>query len=325
MRSATWRSPRVGVRPEKRSRCTDLSRIATNRCGSSPRNGPASAIAQGSRTDLAEMHHIIGKAMYFREELDWAIEEFEKALAIRKAPEIRASLERAMRDSRTSDGFSRQRLSHFIVRYEGETMEDVGRMAIDALERNYASLVSQLGFEPKEPVAVILYTRRSYEEISGSRQHMTAGLFDGKIRLPVRGVRWGDAYIRRTLHHELSHAFFYSHTGQHDPRWFNEGLAEYVEGERTRDAIDRLAPSLRNGASLERCLLTTGYDCRVFYPAAASVVDYMVQMRGMGGIRDVVTDLGEGKDVDETLRRIYGRDERSLIADWDQFVRRRHQ
>ena len=282
------------------------------------------AIDADSKVDAAEMHHIIGKARYFREELDGAIEEFEKALAIRDAPHIRASLELAMRDARTSDGFSRRRLSHFIVRYEGETMEDVGRMAIDALERDYASLASQLGFQPEEPVSVILYTRRSYGEISGGGWHWSGGLFDGKIRLPVQGVHWGDEYIRRTLHHELTHAFFYSRTGGHDPRWLNEGLAEYAAGERTTDVGDRLAPYLSEKATLEDCLLTRLYDCRVFYPASASLVDYMIQMRGMGGIRDVLSQLGEGLDIDDALHRVVSRDERGLVRDWEHFVRRRH-
>lgn len=283
------------------------------------------AIAHGSEIDPAEMHHIIGKARYFREDLDRAIEELEKALAIRDAPHIRASLALAIRDRRTSDGFSQRRLSHFTVRYEGETMEDVGRMAIDTLDRNYASLVSQLGFEPKEPVSVILYANRSYREMSGGGRHLSAGIFDGKIRLPVRDVYWGDEYIRRTLHHELSHAFFYSRTGGHDPRWLNEGLAEYVTGERTVEIAKKLAPLLEvEGTTLEGCLLRSVYNCDVFYPAAASLVDYTIQLRSMGGIRDVLSDLEAGRDINDSLGRVLGRDERSLIRDWERFVRRRN-
>jgi tetratricopeptide (TPR) repeat protein len=279
------------------------------------------ALASGSTTDPAEMHHIIGKAYYFREEVDRAIEEFRAGLAIREAPHIRASLELAERDARTSDGFSRQRLSHFIVRYEGETMEDTGRMALDQLERNYASLISQLGFEPREPVPVVLYTRRSYLEIGGS--HWSGGQFDGKIRLPVRGIHWGEDYIRRTLHHELAHAFYYSLARGHDPRWLNEGLAEYVVGERSTTVGARLAPYVHDGDGLERCLLSQIYDCPVFYPASASLVDYLIQMRGMGGIRDVVTHLGEGETTDEALGKVLGRDERQFLRDWEHFLRRR--
>jgi hypothetical protein len=282
------------------------------------------AITEGSQIDPAEMHHIVGQACYFREEFRRAVEELEMALEIRDAPHIRASLELAMRDARASSGYSRRRLSHFIVSYEGDVSESTGRMAMDTLERSYASLVSRLGFEPREPVSVILYPRRSYRGVGGDDRHHTGGLFDGKIRLPISGVHWGNDYIRRTLSHELAHAFFYSRTGGHDPRWLNEGLAEYVQGERTTDfANKQQPPGILDNETLEGCLLTSRYDCELFYPAAASVVDYMIQLRGMGGVRDVLSRLDENDTIDDALERVYARDERNLIADWKEFVRRR--
>jgi hypothetical protein len=63
---------------------------------------------------------------------------------------------------------------------------------------------------------------------------------------------------------------------------------------------------------------------RVFYPAAASLVDYVIQMRGMGGIRDLLGALGEGNDIDGALRRVLGKDEAGLIRDWEHFVSRRY-
>ena len=95
------------------------------------------ALAYGAKANPAEMHHIIGKVHYFREELKEAIAEFRKALAIREDPTIRASLDKALRDARAADGFGKKRLSHFIVRYEGESMEDTGRMVLDQMERSY--------------------------------------------------------------------------------------------------------------------------------------------------------------------------------------------
>lgn len=281
------------------------------------------ALAEGSATDPGEMHHIVGLSLYARDDLGRAIEELETALALKDAPHIRASLERARRDARASEGFSNRRLSHFIVRYEGETMEGVGRMAMDELERHYASLTAELGFQPQEPIPVILYTRRAYSELSGDQRHLSGGQFDGKIRLPVRDVHWGDEYIRRTLHHELSHAFFRARTGGHDPRWLNEGLAEYVVGVRTIDVAPVLAPRLESDGVLEHCLLVSLYQCDVFYPASASVVDYVVQTRGMGGVRDVLSLLGEGRDIDAALERVLGRNEQSVIAEWSRFARRR--
>ena len=54
------------------------------------------------------------------------------------------------------------------------------------------------------------------------------------------------------------------------------------------------------------------------------MVDYVIQQRGMGGIRDILTALGEGEDVDSMLRRIVGHDVQGLIRDWEHFIKRRY-
>jgi hypothetical protein len=268
------------------------------------------------------MHHILGKAYYFREDMEKAIEEFRTALSLEDHPEIRSSLERAMLESRTARGFDQKRLSHFIVSYEGETMESTGRMVLDALERSRASLISQLGYEPEEPVVVILYSRRSYREMGGP--HWSAGYFDGKIRMPVGGLYQVDAQIRSTLHHELVHAFIHARAGDAAPRWLHEGIAQYLDGTRAADGGQLLSKVLASGESFQHCLPTAQCDVEIFYTAAVSLVDYFVQMRGVGGVRDLLSTLGEGEDIDGSLRRVLGKDEVGLIRDWEHFVSRRY-
>jgi hypothetical protein len=268
------------------------------------------------------MHHILGKAHYFREEIDRAIEEFERALSLKEDPQIRASLERAMLENRTARGFDQKRLSHFIVSYEGETMESEGRLVLDSLERSRAALISQLGYEPEEPVVVILYSRRSYREMGGP--HWSAGFFDGKIRMPVGGLHQVDEQIRSTLHHELVHAFIHARAGDRAPRWLHEGVAQYMEGTRADEQGPLLASVLAEGNSFAHCLPSAQCDVRIFYAASSSIVDYLIQLRGVGGIRDVLTSLGEGSDIDGSLRGVLGKDENGLIRDWEHFVDRRY-
>jgi tetratricopeptide (TPR) repeat protein len=280
------------------------------------------ALGFGARGNAASMHFILGKVHYFREEMGRAIEEYERSLGIEENAEVRAALDRAELESRTARGMDQKRLSHFIVRYEGETMESTGRMVLDALERSHASLISQFGYEPTEPVVVILYSHRSYRDMGGP--HWSAGLFDGKIRMPVGGLHQLDEQIRTTLHHELAHAFVHARAGEAAPRWLQEGIAEYAEGSRGSDQGPLVASVLANGSSFANCIPSAQCDVRVFYPAAASLVDYVIQMRGMGGIRDLLGALGEGNDIDGALRRILGKDEAGLIRDWEHFVSRRY-
>lgn len=280
------------------------------------------ALSYGARDNAADMHHILGKAYYFREEMDKAIEEFQRALALKDDPAIRDSLEKARLEARTARGFDQKRLSHFIVSYEGETMDSTGRMVLDSLERSRATLISRLGYEPEEPVVVILYSGRSYREMGGP--HWSAGLFDGKIRMPVGGLHQVDEQIRSTLHHELVHAFIHARAGESAPRWLHEGVAEYMEGTRAAEQGNLLARALADGNSFQHCLQTSQCDVRIFYPAAVSFVDYLIQLRGVGGIRDVLSALGEGNDIDGAVRKVLGKDVKALILEWEHFVRRRY-
>jgi tetratricopeptide (TPR) repeat protein len=280
------------------------------------------ALGYGPQDNAAAIHHILGKVYYFREEMDKAIEEFQLALSLKDDPAIRDSLDKAMLEARTARGFDQKRLSHFIVSYQGETMESTGRMVLDALERSRATLISQLGYEPEEPVVVILYSSRSYREMGGP--HWSAGFFDGKIRMPVGGLHQVDEQIRSTLHHELVHAFIHARAGDAAPRWLHEGVAEYMEGTRASEHGNFLAQALADGNSFEHCLPTAQCDVRVFYSAAVSFVDYLIQMRGVGGIRDVLSALGEGDGIDGSLRKVLGKDEGALIREWEHFVGRRY-
>ena len=53
-------------------------------------------------------------------------------------------------------------------------------------------------------------------------------------------------------------------------------------------------------------------------------MEYVIDMRGMGGIRDVLEKLGEGQNIDGALRDVVGRDEIGLVEDWQHFIRRRY-
>jgi tetratricopeptide (TPR) repeat protein len=269
-----------------------------------------------------DMYSVLGNVYYLREEVDKAIEAWEQSLALRDDATVRASLERARREAAVEENFDKQRLSHFIVKYEGESMEDTGRLVLGSLERSYGFLKSRLDFEPKEPVVVILYARRDYNELGGPK--WSAGLFDGKVRVPVRGLVSLDKNVESTLRHELTHAFLYAQAGQNCPRWLHEGMAEYCEGTDASQYGKMLAKKIEEDSNFAYCLIGMRCSVRLYYPAATSVVDYIIRNRGMGGVKDLLSLLGEGQSIDQALTKVMGRDEMGLMNDWQHFVKRRY-
>lgn len=270
----------------------------------------------------ADMYSVLGNVYYLREELDQAIEAWEGSLSLKEDGTVRAALERARREAELAGEYDRERLAHFIVRYEGDTMEQTGRLVLGSLEKSYGFLKSRLDFEPKEPIVVILYSRRDYNDLGGPQ--WSAGLFDGKVRVPVRGLVSLDQNVESTLRHELTHAFLYAQAGQGVPRWLQEGMAEYCEGTDAREFGKMLAERIEQDENFAYCLVGSRCDVRFYYPAATSVVDYIIQTRGMGGIKDILDLLGQGHDIDSALSRVVGRDELGLMDDWQHFIRRRY-
>jgi hypothetical protein len=92
-----------------------------------------------------------------------------------------------------------------------------------------------LGHDPVrssgERIRVVLYEREQFHAATGLG-HWAGGAFDGTLRLPVDDLGAEVHAWTRTLRHELAHAFLASQGGRAVPGWLNEGLAQWLEGDR---------------------------------------------------------------------------------------------
>ena len=103
---------------------------------------------------------------------------------------------------------------------------------IHTLEEQFRSLSAELHYTPPEPIAVILYTREVFRDVTRAPGWAGAGN-DGRIRVPVQGVETVSPELTRVLKHELTHSFVYQKTTGRCPTWLNEGIAQWMEGRRT--------------------------------------------------------------------------------------------
>ena len=101
-------------------------------------------------------------------------------------------------------------------------------------------------------------------------------------------------------------------------------MAEYSEGTDASQYGKMLAQRIDQDSDFAYCLVGVRCDVRLYYPAATSVVDYIIKNRGMGGIKDILTLLGEGYNIDQALTEVMGRDEMGLMREWQHFVKRRY-
>jgi hypothetical protein len=206
-------------------------------------------------------------------------------------------------------GLREQQLAHFRVYYDGERHEALGREVVRVLESHYATLVSQLGHQPTNPIPVVLLANEAYDEVAARG---SVGMFshgDSRVRVRVKGLGATlTPQIERTLLHELVHAFAYELSAGTVPRDVNEGLAEYMEGTRVGfDLSPQQVSALRGDSPLRT------WD---FYLGATSFVEFLIGQRGMGGIGDLLRRLGQSRNLDRAFSDVYGSTHAEMQKAW---------
>jgi tetratricopeptide (TPR) repeat protein len=261
----------------------------------------------------------LGYALMRQDRNAEAAEALQAALDVQDDAPTRSLLARIRKGMDDEKGMTQQQLSHFHVRYDGDTHDAVGREILRVLERHYATLAGTLDHQPAAAIPVILFSREAYYNASGAPA-WSGGIYDGidgRIRIPIGGLSASlTPDMDSTLIHELTHAFVADRTRGVAPRDIQEGLAQYMEGKRL-------------GSELSREQLRAFADGRVggvggYYLAALSFVEHLIAQRGMGGMNDLLKAMGETGDVDEAFQKVEGRGYAAARADWVGRLRQQH-
>jgi hypothetical protein len=142
-------------------------------------------------------------------------------------PERAAAAAEEKRDASLHATFFERPVEHFRILYQGGAQAAIGERVARVLEREYSRIGKTLNSYPSDPVTVILYTNREFQDITRSPSWAT-GRYDGRIRVAVGGAI-DAANLDRIVTHELVHAVVASAAPRGVPAWLNEGLASYLE------------------------------------------------------------------------------------------------
>jgi tetratricopeptide (TPR) repeat protein len=233
---------------------------------------------------------LLGSAYYGMDNLDQAIAEWNKALEIHDNPGLRAAVEKAQREREVSGSYYELRSEHFLLRYEGQSVERLSGEILNSLEGSFQNLVLDLDYSPTEVIVVVIYPSQSFRDITRSPSWVGA-LNDGKIRVPISGLSVMTADLARVLKHELTHSFVRQITLGHCPNWFNEGLAQLEEGATTTGLGSQLARGMAAGkipafAALEDSFMGMASEQAGFaYAKCLAALEYLRDSFGMGEVR----------------------------------------
>ena len=259
---------------------------------------------------IPEFHEVLGD-LYDRDERGHeAVACWREAFRLAPSDRLREKILRGERE-RTAGSDDRSSASaHFTVRLDRGVEPELTAEIVDFLENRHEAITRALEHAPLQPIVVVLYPEREFRTVTQAPENV-AGLYDGKIRVPLAGVQALDPRMHALLSHELTHAIVQSKTRGNCPRWLHEGLAQRFEG--------RPAPPSERAefASLLRRYGAPDWDDEpLSYPAAWSFVEYLEREGGLEGLVAVLDALATGTEADRALEDVFGSGTAALTRRW---------
>jgi len=227
------------------------------------------------------------------------------------SPGLSALLQRLGREIDAEWDFVQLQTANFQASFSEAADDRAVRIVLDALEEAHTTVGRKLGYYPAERTAVVLYAQEDFHSATMTPD-WAGGAFDGRIKVPLRGLQVPDAGLTRALRHEYAHSILATLAGPGCPVWLNEGLAVWAEedeeGEREDwawDSIERLG--IFRFADLDGAFV--GLPARrveAAYAQSYLVVRALVDRYGAQGLRDFLDALRRSRDPEQALAELFG-------------------
>ncbi len=259
--------------------------------------------------DDPEVAKLEGWAYYGMVKLDQAVAEWKRALAIGPDPEVQAALMKAERDRREEQNYRENESTHFTLHYDGNSEPELAREILRALEMHFSAIESELNYTPPDSIGVVLYTQQAFADITRAPSWVGA-LNDGRIRVPVQGLTSLTPDLSRILKHELTHSFVQQKTHSLAPIWVHEGIAQWVEGQRSRDNAAVLVQvynekqALPLGEMEKSWMQLPSSVASYAYAWALANVEYIVQTDGMSDVERILNLIAAGSTTEAAIQEV---------------------
>jgi tetratricopeptide (TPR) repeat protein len=276
------------------------------------------ALERGVALGVSDPYTLIALGKIYRQqgEREAAVEMFHRARdSGASGPDFQENLARLERELDAEWDFSEMRSPHFQIAFAGGERESnaAARAVSDGLEDAYFHVGRKLDLYPSDRVPVVLYSSEDFHDVTQTPS-WTGGVYDGRIKLPSRGVEDGDsAVIERTLRHEYGHVLVSQLSRNRAPVWLSEGVAIWCEEERDGDRADWAYRTLSGEVLFSLRELEGSFTHlrpeRVHVAYAQSYLAVLSLVEGSGGrdLHDLLAALGEGQSLDDAFQSVYSR------------------
>lgn len=270
------------------------------------------ALNNGSRDFVARK--LMALTCYKLDDLPNCLTYVELALSQVSDPELLTLRSKLKREQKVMDDYGDQQTTHFKVQFSKMEQTGVENTVLDILEEAYRIIGSDFNYYPPSSITVILYNEQSFFDVTRA-PGWAGGLYDGKIRLPIKGIEGQEELLKRILFHEFTHALVASITPR-CPVWLNEGLAEYFSEDeellKWGAAIGQLIP-LRY---LEGGFPSNGRLAAVAYLESYTAVTDLIEKHGLYRIKECLDALAKGESLSGAFRTIFGVTYEEFASKW---------
>ncbi|UCH97318.1 MAG: tetratricopeptide repeat protein [Candidatus Aminicenantes bacterium] len=230
---------------------------------------------------------------YKLDDLKNSLRYAEASLEIQLDAKLQAHCSKLKREIKAMEGYGNTSRVNFNIIFSKFEHNEVRFTVIDILENAYREIGQQMDTYPSTPVSVILYNEKNFFDVTRA-PGWAGGLFDGKIHVPIRGMKLDEPLLKRILYHEYTHALVHTITSK-CPRWLNEGLSDYFSLEPGQiETIGQIIPlkHLEVGFPTGNPRLVV-----LAYWESYSAVSYLVDRYKLYRIKELLQDLGRGTDL----------------------------
>jgi tetratricopeptide (TPR) repeat protein len=271
----------------------------------------------------------LGRAYYDSGDLQSAVESWDKALHFEPGNKPLQDMDRkARRELAIESRMEKDYSSIFVISYDEGNQSGLADEVLDVLGTAYNKIGYDFSYYPETHIPVILYTRKDYRSVT-SGPEWSGGLYDGKIRLPIGGVREITPILRGVLFHEYTHVVVGELTKGNCPTWLNEGLAEMEGRKEFNPPVAELERAAKTGefvpfSAMEKSL--AAFDtakAALAYQQSYSIVSFMIDNYGMYKVTDILANLGKGMESRAAIAAAfadYRLDFEGILKEWQEHM-----
>lgn len=271
----------------------------------------------------------LGMESYKRDDLQKALSGFQEALRLEPGNSTaQLMIDKISREARVEDGFKSKEGSHFNVKYESGESDVAGHVVAIILEEAYQKVGSDLGFYPEDSITTILYSATQFTDVTRAPA-WSGGIYDGKIRIPVGGLRERTDVLEKVIFHEYTHAVVHRMGGGRVPVWLNEGIAQYEEGQEG-DSEQRFRFLVSSGNIVPLTYLEGSFmamdqnQAMVAYIEGLSAVKYILEEYGAGILIRLVCNYKDGKGSEAAIKDTFQMTYKEFQESWTRNLKKRY-